>query len=300
MAVSRCGDALGDAGCSGVYGGNAFLSSHTEAAVRAIYDSPGATCLAAQSVDGHTPLHIAAAHPGCVKLLISLGADVNAVNTAGQTPLHISANNGATVSAQLLLDASASVSATSSDGAQPLQNAAAQHLCSLCKLLLERGANVHAVISNGVSVLRYAVCSVESAEDKWYEPALKCVQLLVAAGADVQQYSEKWASLLHACATNRHTAVTQYLLEQLLPQQPDVLSKVDAQGSTALYRAVVCDSASVVKVLLAAGVSVHTDIDLVLHGYINYAGCKCVSSQLLIAEGLLSAGANVMQLDALG
>jgi len=56
-----------------------------------------------------TPLHSAAAgsHPGIVKLLLAVGADVNAAQSWGFTPLHSVANNDDRESAEALLAAGA-------------------------------------------------------------------------------------------------------------------------------------------------------------------------------------------------
>jgi ankyrin repeat protein len=79
-----------------------------------------------------------------------------------------------------------------------------------------------------------------------------------------------------------------------------VLSIVDAQGKTALQRAVAGDNVVAVKELLGAGALVQVDSGPLLHAYIISTASKCVTSQLLITEALLSAGANVLQLDELG
>jgi uncharacterized protein len=234
-----------------------------------------------------------------VQLLISPGADVNAVNDDAQTPLHIAVKCGAALSVRLLPDAGASVNAAAVDDEQPLHYAAINHEHELCTLLLERGADLHA-LSTGESVLRYAVRACEYAESKWCESALQCVQLLVAAGADVQEYSAEWGTLLHSSATSNCAAVTQYLLEQLLPAQPDVVNKLAADGTTALYCAAACNNAAVVKLLLASGASIHADSAPLLHACFRGAVNMGSSADVDTFDLLLQAGASVMQLDHLG
>jgi hypothetical protein len=66
-----------------------------------------------------TPLHLAASHDGCVSLLIRLGADVNALNRKGESPLHYAARSGRTAAAAALLEAGARME--SGDFGSPLQ-----------------------------------------------------------------------------------------------------------------------------------------------------------------------------------
>jgi ankyrin repeat protein len=269
----------------------------SERAIRAVYDSAGAACLAARNSEGHTPLHIAVEWPGHVQLLITLGADVHAVNVCGETPLHVAAACGE-LSVQLLLEAGANLHAATATGFQPLHYAAGKCIWQLCRVLLDRGADVNATSSTGISVTRYALQYCESDKDRWLEPVLKCVQLLVEAGADVQEYSEQWGTLLHSSATIKCAAVTQHLLDKLLPAQADVPDKVDVHGRTALYCAAACDNAAVVKLLLAAGASAQL-------GPNPLRACVCspssdAASGLPVFSMLLDAGASCMQLDSSG
>jgi ankyrin repeat protein len=160
----------------------------SEPAIRAIYDSAGAACLAAATdTFAHTPLHLAVVWPGYVQLLLTLGADVHAVNGINETALHMAAEYGAELSAQLLLDAGGDVSATTTATAvQPLHCAVRKRKWQVCRLLIDRGANVNATsIISGMSVTRCALRNCKSPNDRWSEPEWQCVRLLVEAGADV-------------------------------------------------------------------------------------------------------------------
>ena len=69
-----------------------------------------------------TPLHYAAGwgHKEIVELLIAEGADVNAMNGAGQTPLHFAAQEGQKEIVELLIAKGADVNAKTNDGETPL------------------------------------------------------------------------------------------------------------------------------------------------------------------------------------
>jgi ankyrin repeat protein len=55
-----------------------------------------------------------------VKVLLASGADVNAINNDGETPLHIAAYSGMPDIAKLLLDAGADINAKTKEGKTPL------------------------------------------------------------------------------------------------------------------------------------------------------------------------------------
>jgi len=97
---------------------------------------------------GMTPLHKAAYYGQreVAKVLIAKGANVNETDTAGQTPLHIAANFGSKWVPELLLANGASISARDIAGNTPL-HAATDHRNvdkDLLELLIAKGADVQA------------------------------------------------------------------------------------------------------------------------------------------------------------
>lgn len=105
--------------------------------------------VASHSTDGWTPLHLAAAFAGddTVRLLISHGADTHARshNALANQPLHACiARFGSFASARDLIEGGADVNATQAGGITPLHLAAAQGKPGIAQLLLRNGASLTA------------------------------------------------------------------------------------------------------------------------------------------------------------
>jgi ankyrin repeat protein len=121
----------------------------------------------AKDKDGSTPLHLAD-NQDVVKLLLVKGADVNAKDKDGSTPLHLADNEDVV---KLLLAKGADVNAKDKDGRTPLHLAVAKDT-DIVKLLLAKGADVNAKDKNGSTPLHLA-----DNQD--------VVKLLLVKGADV-------------------------------------------------------------------------------------------------------------------
>jgi hypothetical protein len=107
---------------------------------------------------GQTPLHWAATwgHLDIVKLLVDRGADINAKDEDGETPLHWAAANDHLDVVEFLLDRGADVNAKSGYGQTPLHWAATYSRLDIVKLLLDRGADVNAKNGDGKTPLDLA------------------------------------------------------------------------------------------------------------------------------------------------
>jgi len=105
---------------------------------------------------GSTPLHraIEAAHKEIAELLITNGADVNAKGEADATPLHYAATKEV---AELLIEKGADVNAKDKYGRTPLLVAALNGHKEIAELLITKGADVNAKAEDGGTPLDVAI-----------------------------------------------------------------------------------------------------------------------------------------------
>ena len=118
------------------------------------------------------------AGPEKVRQLIQAGADVNAKNKDGWTPLMIAAalNSNPEV-LKVLLEAGADVNAQKEDGVTPLMVAAIKNTPEVLKVLIEAGADVNAKDTDGLTPLMLAA---------QHNPNPKALTALLEAGADAK------------------------------------------------------------------------------------------------------------------
>jgi ankyrin repeat protein len=128
-----------------------------------------------KNIDGNTLLHQAAlgSQKEVAALLISKGAEVNAENNKGETPLHIGAGGCPPDSdcdafrqsqfefAKFLLVHNANVNARDKEGMTPLHVAAVYANKKVTELLIEKGADVDAKTRSGESAYQLATLDIK-------------------------------------------------------------------------------------------------------------------------------------------
>ncbi|KAJ4855817.1 ankyrin repeats (3 copies) domain-containing protein [Trichoderma breve] len=161
----------------------------------------------AKAKDEATPLHIAAEHgpSEAIELLHRLGADVDALDDFGQTPLLISIYKKKWEIAELLIKAGANVDADEREGYAPLLGAVAGGSDRIVQLLLKAKVDVDAVDEDGYSPLHLAVSQNE----------VNILQQLLKAGAKIDAVSEyRNQTPLHIAVRNKHSDIVKILLEK--------------------------------------------------------------------------------------
>ena len=184
----------------------------------------------AQDADGTTPLMHAVVNAGadCVKLLLDKGADPNLSNKAGATALMWAVNDLKKV--QLLLAKGANVNAVSKDEKSPLRLALnLPNPMPVVKALFAKGANVNQADKRGFTPLMFA----------GFSGNLELIQLLLAKGADPKAKTKDGLTYLKAIVFSTNLAAVKWALEQGLevkdPKQ-DFLTGAAMSGDLAVAR----------------------------------------------------------------
>ena len=215
-------------------------------------------CLEEYGLDAWTPwvLHQAArltTNPTIVHLLLQAGADPNAPDDAGRTPLHEGARNSNPMVLSHLLDAGAEPNARDNEGNTALHGARNRRVV---KLLLDAGADPSAERNDGRTPLH-------GASSYWGADPSVVFQLL-NVGAELSARDDDGYTALHvasALSGNGHVASAQSgngrVVKVLLDRGADPLAESN-DGRTPLLSALMYRAEpSVVSALLEAGAGEH-------------------------------------------
>jgi uncharacterized protein len=186
-----------------------------------------------------------------VSLLLKVGANANAADTGGLTPLLLASGRGHAVVVDMLLRNGADVDAEDARGRTALHHATAGQHLDVVRLLLAWSADVNAADTDGRTALHLASISGHT----------EVVRLLLASeGIDIDAYDNReWTPLLHAERHHRH-AVTAVLVDA-----GAVLDWFDENGNTVLGRAIARDDMESVRRLVALGAAVSGEYIFYLH-----------------------------------
>ena len=191
-----------------------------------------------------------AAQKGDAKSVVSLlaaGADINHTVPTGQGALELALISHRNPVADLLLDRGANVNAADHSGMTPLHAAAEGGSVELVGKLLAKGANPNARTSKTVVITGGAGSGLFRAPPGELTPihlAAKgnhedVMRALVAAGADPKLNGQDGTTLLMSAARSGHVEVVRYAYEL----DPDI-NAVTANGTTAVHAAVLSFQAS--------------------------------------------------------
>lgn len=243
-----------------------------------------------RSAHGDTALHISATEGNWIAfdLLVAGGADINAWDSKGESLLHKQARKGSTVSvAAHLLEKGANIEACNSQGYTPLQCAALtgnklmflflmnhganidvhtakgetllhitppsnQDYLDILKVLLEMNLSVNATTCSGLTPLHYLIINQMGYSDPLTDKTTEYLSLLLSHGANIN------AKVLSSRAeTALHLAVSGKMpRESLVTFLIDKGATVDAKtkdGRTPLHLAAERGRHSIFRILMDAG-----------------------------------------------
>jgi len=219
----------------------AVRTQTAEEIARLLEANPDATALRDQA--GSTLLHHAAGFGSgeTMRLLVDAGADVNAKNRRGSTPLHWAIHDEAKV--RLLLERGGNIDSKQVEGRTPLYLASMLgNGLGTVKLLLDRGADPGIATANGMTPLMAAAVRGDV-------PAMR---LLVAAKAAVNAKNGAGETPLMFAATNGSPEAVEFLLDHGADAR--VRSK---RNETALGNAGTAGVEATVRLLLDHGAEVN-------------------------------------------
>ena len=182
-----------------------------------------------------------------LETLIGEGFDVNKRDENGITPLvYVLKNNADLTVAQKLIDAGADVNAPCLDGTTPLLAAVsvAQDMDNDYRQILDQTHSGNAETYQD---------RFDQAAQIQMQRAQKMLQLLIVAGADVNQETPRGTPLMAAAANARNT-----MLIEMLLQSGAHVNQTDQKGRTALFYAHAFGNDDIETQLIRAGAS--TDI----------------------------------------
>src|SRR5918995_4896774 len=194
---------------------------------------------------GVTPIALAceSGSAAIVDRLLEAGVSANATGPYGETALHTCAHAGNTAAARVLIAAGASIDPGDSwRGQTPLMWAAAEGHPETMQALIDAGADVDA----RSTIVEWARQRTSEPRDKWLAPGgwtplllaarescVTCVDVLAAAGADLNVVDPERHTSLIIALTNGHFDVAGRLIDHGAD-----LNMQDHVGQTALWAAV--------------------------------------------------------------
>ena len=190
----------------------------------------------AKTVEGRTPLYVAAMLPGgapTIRLLLEFGADIEAQTILGATALFPAATTSAEIT-KLLLDRGANPNARAKSGATPLLMTSG---ADVIRLLLARGADARVRTKTGETALMEAAIRGDVAGAK----------LLLEKGAEVNAVDHRGYTALLLAA--QYDGDAPELVRLLLAHGADL--NAEAEGETALSLASKRGETEVTKLLRA-------------------------------------------------
>jgi ankyrin repeat protein len=197
----------------------------------------------APNFNGITPVYIAAQEGQAlaIRALAELGANLNAYEDGASPPVYIAAQEGHTEVVRVLGEFGADVNTRQFDGTTPLHVAALENHVQVVEVLVELGADSNSVKSNGMTPLHMAAQAGNVAT----------ITTLAALGAHLDAKTESGATPVHlVAASGRTDAIT-----TLVHLRADVELPAN-DNSSPLIAALEFDQKEASHLLLDAGVTV--------------------------------------------
>ena len=184
------------------------------------------------------------------RFLIDQGADLDAVNECGLTPLCLALAQRCSIGLiEHLLDKGSSITVRDQWGFTPLHRAAKVGNTEGVKLLIRRGAEVNARIDKGHTPLHVAA---ECKDDIGLDTAI----CLIANGADLRAQTAFGSSPLHIAVMHKTSFATATRIADAMVAAGVDIDMTNHRGWTSLHNAA-CHSSQMIKLLVARGANIN-------------------------------------------
>ena len=216
-------------------------------AVRQLLNNEAA--IDARDNEGRTALHHAGHHLGIIDLLVDHGANIDATDTHGQTPLLIAVMRQSLTTVTHLLARSANVYIAPSSRSTAIHYAAAFGNNQIIEALLKHGAYFFDFDSNEPTPLHYIAAFSNNPEG---------IKLLLKYGARAHLQDKLGKNSLHNAARAGHFEPIALLISKV-----GDINAFDSQRLTALDHAVLgcnCDPAAI-RLFIRSGATMFSSID---------------------------------------
>ncbi|MBW2293497.1 MAG: ankyrin repeat domain-containing protein [Deltaproteobacteria bacterium] len=205
----------------------------------------------ARDLEGWTPLHYAINRMRNPKqrdsrasrvLIEAEGADINAVGNDGSTPQILAARHGAIEVLDLLIEHGADLGRRGDHGITLLMEAASSSRTEMAGHLIALGADINASADDGAMPISFAA----------RHGAVEVLDLLLEHGATLDQRDKRGMTLLMEAVNFRRIEMVAHLIER----GADVNAELP-DGGTALFVAVSRGNPAVVRLLIEHGANVN-------------------------------------------
>jgi len=192
---------------------------------------------------GRTPLMycVLSDRLDCAKSLIKMGCQLNSIDKAGRSALHLAAHKGSYKILELLTERGGDIHIKDKDGQTPLHLTTRNRHARCLEYLLKRLSPglVDVTDNQNRSALHWSAAFNN----------VECVKLLIKNNINVAMGDREGKTPLHWAANNHHPRAVA-TIKILLETSPSVINWQDYEGRTAIHFAVAVENTATVEYLL--------------------------------------------------